>query len=334
MDNGSRRALFTGDRPNGPMHIGHYVGSIRNRLEYQGRYDQYIMVADYLALTDNIDDPSEIAENVVQIGLDYLATGIDPKLSTPFIQSRVPELPALTTLYMNLVSAGHLLANPTRNEEVTRRGFGDDAPAGMFTYSVSQVADITAFDADTVPVGTDQIPLVEFSAMLVRKFNEQFGKGKTVIVEPKPLSPKMGRLPGVDGHPKMGKSLGNAIYLADAADTVAEKIRRMAITPPGADFDPQTSPPFVYLREFHSDPAEIPAIEEAYRSGAIDDTGLRAIVLDVMQEFLLPIRLRRAEFAADRAEVMRILQDGSDRASAKAAVTLDRVKAAMGLRYL
>jgi tryptophanyl-tRNA synthetase len=315
------------------MHIGHYVGSVRNRLANQGRYEQFIMVADHLALTDNIDDPSEIAGNVVQVGLDYLATGIDPELSTVFIQSRVLELSALTTLYMNLVSAGHLLANPTRNEEVTRRGFGDDAPAGMFTYSVSQVADITAFDADTVPVGTDQVPLVEFSAMLVRRFNDKFATDGPVIVEPAALVPPMGRLPGVDGHPKMGKSLGNAIYLSDSEAAVADKIGRIALTPPGAEFDPATSPPFVYLREFHPDAAEVDRIEQRYRAGELSDDGLRAVLLDTVQSFLAPIRKRRRDFAADRGEVLNILRRGSERAAERAAATLDRATAAMGLKY-
>ena len=327
---GGKRVLFTGDRPNGPMHIGHYVGSIRNRLAYQGHHDQFIMIADHLALTDNIDDPSEIARNVVQIGLDYLATGIDPALSTVFIQSRVEALSALTTLYMNMVSAGSLLANPTRNEEVSRRGFGDDAPAGMFTYSVSQVADITAFDADGVPVGADQISLVEFSADLVRRFNAKFGP---VLVEPEALSPAMGRLPGVDGRPKMGKSLGNAVYLADNPDVVAEKIGRIAMTADGAGFDPVTSPPFVYLREFHPVRADVAEIENRYRDGRIGDAEVRRILLDVMQDFLDPIRKRRAEFDADHTEVLRILKAGSERAAQKADATLDRARIAMGLHY-
>lgn len=316
------------------MHIGHYVGSIRNRLAYQGQHDQYVMIADHLALTDNIDDPSEIARNVVRIGLDYLATGIDPALSTVFIQSRVEALSGLTTLYMNLVSAGSLLANPTGNEEVTRRGFGDDAPAGMFTYSVSQVADITAFDADGVPVGTDQVSLVEFSADLVRRFNGRFGTPDApVLVEPEALSPKMGRLPGVDGRPKMGKSLGNAIYLSDAPDVVAEKVLGISMTAAGADFDPATSPPFVYLREFHPEPSDVTELENRYRDGRIGDDDVRRVLLDVLQDFLDPIRKRHAEYDRDHAEVLRILKAGSERAAAKANVTLDRARAAMGLGY-
>ncbi|MEW2622035.1 tryptophan--tRNA ligase [Streptomyces sp. NPDC048106] len=329
----SARVLFTGDRPNGPMHLGHYVGSIRNRLACQGQGEQYIMIADHLALTDNIDDPGSIARNVVEVGLDYLATGIDPRLSTPFIQSTVLELAALTTLYMNLVSASYILENPTKNEEVSRRGFGDDAPAGMFTYSVSQVADITAFDADSVPVGTDQVPLVEFSAHLVRAFNERFGP---VIVVPRAVVPPMGRLPGTDGRPKMGKSLGNAIYLSDAPDTVREKILGMATrltgTPDG-EFDPAVSPPFLYLREFHPDSAEVDALEERYRSGVLSDDALRRAVLDAVETFLGPVRDRRRAYADDPAQVMAMLHEGGDRARAKAAATYDRVKAAMGLRY-
>jgi tryptophanyl-tRNA synthetase len=335
---GERRVLFTGDRPNGPMHIGHYVGSIRNRLALQGRHDQYVMIADHLALTDNIDNPADIARNVVQIGLDYLATGIDPARTTIFVQSRVEALAALTTLYLNLVPAGSLLANPSRNEEVARRGFGDDAPAGMFTYTVSQVADITAFDADGVPVGADQVPLVEFAADVAQRFNARFGRpGEPVLVVPEPISPDMGRLPGIDGRPKMGKSLRNAIYLSDHPDVVTEKIMRIALHPHGADpdagVDPATCPPFVYLREFHPEPADVAELAAAYRDGRIDDTELRLILLDVMQEFLAPIRKRRAEFDADQAEVLHILRAGSERAATKANTTLDRARKAMGLHY-
>jgi tryptophanyl-tRNA synthetase len=300
------------------MHLGHYVGSIRSRLAYQGQGEQYIMIADHLALTDNIDNPSTIARNVVEVGLDYLATGIDPAFSTPFIQSGVLELSALTMLYMNMVSSSYILENPTKNEEVTRRGFGEDAPAGMFTYSVSQVADITAFDADSVPVGTDQVPLVEFSAHLVRRFNEQFGP---TIVEPAAVVPDMGRLPGTDGRPKMGKSLNNAIYLSDSADTVREKVLGMAMllnaTPEG-EFSPAASPPFIYLREFHPDREAVEALAQQYQSGAASEDVVRSAVLDAVEAFLGPVRARRAEYAADRAQVLAILRDGSDRAREKA----------------
>jgi tryptophanyl-tRNA synthetase len=333
LSDGRAPVLFTGDRPNGPMHLGHYVGSIRSRLDYQGLGEQYIMIADHLALTDNIADPRDIARNVVEVGLDYLATGIDPRLSTPFIQSTVQELSALTTLYMNLVSAAYILENPTKNEEVTRRGFGEDAPAGMFTYSVSQVADITAFDADSVPVGADQVPLVAFSAHLVRLFNEQFGP---TIVEPAPIVPATGRLPGTDGRPKMGKSLGNAIYLSDHPDEVREKILGMAtslVDVPADEFDPASSPPFIYLREFHPDQDEVDGLEEHYRVGELGDDALRAAVLDAVEGFLAPVRGRRREFAADPAQVLAMLHEGGDRARTKAAATLERVQIAMGLYY-
>lgn len=325
--------LFTGDRPNGSMHIGHYVGSLRSRLERQGDCRQYIMIADHLALTDNVDDPSKIAENVVEVGLDYLATGLDPKLSTFFVQSDVLELSALTTLYMNLMSAGDLLSNPTKNEEVTRRGFGHDAPAGMFTYSVSQVADITAFDATLVPVGADQVPLVQFAAMLVERFTELFG---AAITAPAPLVPTMGRLPGTDGAPKMGKSLGNAIYFSDSKADVETKILSMAMRLRGSTtstFDETASPPFIYLREFHPSSSEVNRLVDQYTRGSISDDRVRQELLDVLQAFLEPIRIRRAELSADRGFVRDQLKTGGDKARDHAAVTLARVKEAMGLAY-
>lgn len=321
------RIHFTADRPNGRLHIGHYTGSIRSRLAAQQENVQYVMIADMLALTDNIEDPSEIAENVLRMGIEYLALGIDPERSTIFIQSLVPELSALTALYVNLSSAGDILDNPTSNEEVSRRGFGHDAPGGMFLYSISHVADITAFGADTVPVGTDQTGLVEFVAGMARQFNGRFG---SVLVEPVPLVPASGgRLPGYDGRPKMGKSLDNAIYLSDDTDTVRRKIMSM----PSTVADGSESLPLVYLRQFHEDPAEVAELATRLAAGGFDAGRLREVVVDVLEAFLGPIRASIRMYAEDPSEVLRILTEGSRAARTVAIDTHDRVRTAMGLRY-
>lgn len=288
-----KRVFSAADRPDGPMHIGHYVGSISNRLAHQGQHDQYIMIADLS--TARID---ETARNMLRIGLDHLAVGLDPFLCTLFIQSNVEPLVALGTLFTY---------------------------AGMLPDVANRLAASTAFDADGVLVGADRVTEVEASAELVRSFNRRFG---SVLVEPEPVTPERGRLPGTDGKPRMSRALGNAIYLTDSPDVVTTKVCEIAMTAHGAEFAPATSPPFVYLREFHPDAADVDELEGRYLAGQVDDFEIRHVLLDVMQDFLDPIRKRRNEFAADPAEVVRILKAGGERAAQKAETTLDRVRSA------
>jgi tryptophanyl-tRNA synthetase len=311
---------FTGDRPNGRLHLGHYVGSMKTRLARQHTGEQYLMIADYLALTDNIDDPRAIAANVLEIGTDYLACGIDPRHTTCFVQSDVLELQALTAIYLNLADCAEILDNTAKNEEIDRRGFGSAAPAGMFTYTVSQVADITAFGADRVPVGTDQIPLVAFAADIVRRFNSAFG---STLVVPEPDLASTGRLPGFDGRPKMGKSLANTIDLSDSDDTIVDKLAKLPI-----DLHRPDDAWGVYYREFTGADPQDEAV-----SGEVMTARIRSRITEAVNAAIAPIRERRATYAADPAEVARLLTDGGVRASEVATETLRNVKTAAGLRY-
>jgi len=286
--------LFTADRPDGPLHLGHYVGSIKNRLRYQGKYEQYVMIADRLATAD----PDTVSRNVIEVGLDHLAVGMNPALSTVFVQSDVPELPAFAAFYRDLVPAGE--------------------------HEIGRIADITAFGADTVLVGADQVALVRAAADLVRRFNQAFGP---VLVEPTALTPRMGRLPGTDGGAKMSRARHNTIYLSDSPDVVRAKISSMSMTGEAGE-----APPFAYLRELYPESIEVATLEMLYGAGQMTDEEIRAIVLEIVQDFLNPIRRRRAELADDRGEVVRILREGSDRARSKAVGTFDRVRSAMHLR--
>ena len=330
------KIILTGDRPTGPLHLGHYVGSLRQRVELQREYRTYIIIADAQALTDNAEDPDKIRRNILEVVLDYLAVGIDPSVSTIFIQSLVPQLYELTAYYLNLVTVARLQRNPTVKDEIQQRGFGGSIPAGFFCYPVSQAADITAFKAHLVPVGQDQLPMIEQTTEIVRSFNRIYNC--SVLVEPEALLSRVPRLPGTDGKGKMSKSLGNVISLCDSADDIRKKIRGMYTDPKHLRVeDPGTvegNPVFSYLDAFDPDQAGLDEMKAHYERGGLGDTAVKRRLLDVLLAVLDPIRARREEFAKDRGEVMRIVEKGTEVACAAAAQTLADVRRAMGIDYL
>ncbi|NHZ32123.1 tryptophan--tRNA ligase [Massilia rubra] len=327
--------ILTGDRPTGPLHLGHYVGSLRNRVTYQRDYRQFIMLADAQALTDNMDDPSKVQRNVIEVALDYLATGIDPAQSTILIQSQIPELAELTFYYLNLVTVARLERNPTVKEEIRLRGFERDIPAGFLTYPASQAADITAFKAVLVPVGEDQVPMIEQTNEIVRRFNRIVNK--EVLVEAKALVPEIGRLPGIDGKAKMSKSLGNTINLSATADEVRAAVKKVYTDPLHLRVaDPghiEGNIAFAYLDAFDPEKDALAEMKAHYQRGGLADSIVKARLEACLQEFLAPIRARRAELEKDRGHVMQILKEGTARAREVAAQTADEVKRAMGLSY-
>ena len=325
-----KKTILTGERPTGPLHLGHYMGSLRSRVDLQHEYATYVLIADLQALTDHADQPEQVRRNVLEVAFDYLAVGIDSKEATIVVQSGVPELAELTVYFLNLVSIGRLQRNPTVKEEVRRKGFGADVPAGFFVYPVSQAADITAFKADVVPVGEDQIPMIEQTVEIVRRFNRLFGP---VLVEPAALVPKHGRLPGTDGQGKMGKSSGNAIFLSDPTDVVAQKVMSMYTDPnhvraalPGTV---EGNPVFSYLDAFDPQPVDLEEIKRRYRAGGLGDVPLKRRLIEILETFLTPIRQRRIECAKDPGAVARILRAGTERGRAVAHQTLSEVRRAL-----
>ncbi len=330
-----KKIVLTGDRPSGPLHLGHYVGSLKNRVELQSSCDQFVMIADVQALTDNYEQPEKVRENVFQVALDYLAVGIDPVKTTIFIQSLIPALFELTVYYLNLVTWNRLKHNPTVKQEIIQKGYGESVPAGFMVYPVSQAADITAFKAEIVPVGEDQLPMIEQTNEIVRNFNRIYRT--QVLVECQALIPKVARLPGTDGKAKMSKSLGNCIYLSDSADVVTKKVKGM-YTDPGhlRVEDPgkvEGNPVFTYLDVFDPDTAGLEEMKAHYQRGGLGDSIVKKRLLDVLQTFLEPIRKRREEYAKDPSMVMDILRKGIQRANAVADQTLKQVRKAMHLDY-
>ncbi|HSI46024.1 MAG TPA: tryptophan--tRNA ligase [Methylophilus sp.] len=332
--------ILTGDRPTGPLHLGHFVGSLRNRVKYQHEYKQYVMLADAQALTDNMDDIDKVHRNVVEVALDYLAVGIDPKLSTIFIQSQVPELTELAFYYLNLVTVARLERNPTVKEEIRLRDFERDIPAGFLTYPVSQAADITAFKATLVPVGEDQIPMIEQTNEIVRRFNRTYKNVNTkqeILVEAKALVPELGRLPGIDGKAKMSKSLGNVINLGATADEISKAVKKVYTDPLHLKIeDPghvEGNIAFTYLDAFDTDKAAIAELKAHYTRGGLADSIVKKRLEAVLQEMLEPIRTRRAELANDKGYILQLLREGTEQAREVAAQTMDEVKAALGLNY-
>ena len=343
------KIILTGDRPTGRLHVGHYVGSLRNRvmLQNSGKFEKlFFMIADAQALTDNFDHPQKVRENIMQVALDYLACGIDPAKSTILVQSHISELTELTFYYMNLVTLARLERNPTVKAEIQLRGFNHSIPMGFLTYPVSQTADITAFMADTVPVGEDQLPMLEQAREIVRRFNELYGE---TLVEPTALLPDNAaclRLPGTDGKAKMSKSLGNCIYLSDEPDDIRTKIMGMYTDPnhlqvsdPGNTKD---NPVFLYLDAFCTDEhfarylpdyANLDELKAHYERGGLGDVKVKKFLNNVLQETLEPIRTRRQELAKDPDAIMEILRQGSGVAKEAAAQTLDKVKHAMQIDY-
>lgn len=327
--------VLTGDRPTGPLHLGHYVGSLKNRIELQNKYRQFVMLADVQALTDNYEHPEKVRENVLQVTLDYLAVGIDPKKTTIFIQSLIPEIAELTIFYLNLVTVARLQRNPTVKAEIQQKGFGASIPAGFFMYPVSQAADITFVRAKYIPVGEDQLPMIEQTNEIVRAFNRIY---KTdILVECEALVPKFARLPGIDGQAKMSKSLGNAIYLSDSADAVVEKVKKMYTDPDHLKIsDPgkiEGNMAFLYLDVFAPDQEKVAEMKEHYQRGGLGDMVVKRYLMDVLNDMLDPIRTRRAEFAKDPGAVMEILRHGTEVAREIGKETMHEVRKAMHLDY-
>ena len=343
------KIILTGDRPTGRLHVGHYVGSLRRRVELQnsGNYDSiYIMIADAQALTDNAENPEKVRQNIIEVALDYLSCGLDPEKSTLFIQSQIPELCELSFYYMNLVTVSRLQRNPTVKSEIQMRNFEASIPVGFFTYPISQAADITAFKATTVPVGEDQLPMLEQTKEIVRKFNAVYGE---TLVEPEILLPDNKaclRLPGTDGKAKMSKSLGNCIYLSDTEEEVRKKIMSMYTDPTHLQVsDPghlEGNTVFTYLDAFcHDDQfaeylpeyANLDELKEHYQRGGLGDVKVKKFLNNVLQEELAPIRARRKEWEKDIPAVYEILHKGSIEAEKVAAQTLSDVKNSMKINY-
>ncbi|BCA85863.1 tryptophan--tRNA ligase [Enterococcus saigonensis] len=333
-----KNTILTGDRPTGRLHLGHYVGSLKKRVEMQAdsNNDLYIMIADMQALTDNAKNPEKVSSNVLEVALDYLAVGLNPNKSTLFIQSQIPQLAELTMYFLNLVSVGRVRRNPTVKSEIEQKNFGEGVPTGFFIYPVSQAADITAFKANLVPVGEDQKPMLEQTQEIVHSFNNTY---RPVLVEPKAVLPPkgMGRLPGIDGNGKMSKSLGNGIYIADSADVVKKKVMSMYTDPNHIHVeDPgqvEGNMVFTYLDVFGTDKKYITELKEHYRHGGLGDVKIKRYLIDVLEAEFAPIRTRREELAKDPSAIMEILNKGSKQAEAVAAQTLAEVKKAMGIAY-
>ena len=346
-----KKIMLTGDRPTGRLHIGHYVGSLRQRLELQNdpSYDKiFVMIADAQALTDNFDNPEKVRDSVFQVALDYLSVGLDPKKTHMFIQSAVPQLHELTVYYMNLVTVSRVQRNPTVKQELKLRGFeGESVPVGFFTYPISQASDITAFKATIVPVGEDQEPMLEQTREIVRSFNRTYGK--EVLVEPEiylPSNEACLRLPGTDGQAKMSKSLGNTIYLSDDEETLRKKVMSMFTDPGHLRVDDpgkvEGNTVFTYLDAFVKEDSfekylpeykDLDELKAHYRRGGLGDVKVKKFLFAVLNEFLTPIRERRAYFEAHPEEVVRTLTEGTEAARETAAKTLADVKEAMKIDY-
>ena len=343
------KVILTGDRPTGKLHLGHYVGSLRRRVELQnaGDFDRmFVFMADVQALTDNADNPEKIRQNIIEVALDYLSAGLDPTKCTLFIQSQIPELAELTTYLMNLITVSRAQRNPTVKTEIKMRNFEANIPLGFFCYPVSQAADITLFKATTVPAGEDQEPMIEVTRELVRRFNQTYGD---VLVEPEIMLPENAtarRLPGTDGKEKMSKSLGNCIYLSDSAADVWKKVKKMSNGEPRMSMDEpghlEGNAVFTYLEafctpddfaEFWPEYKNLDELKEHYVRGGIGDGTIKKFLNNVLNKMLEPIRVRRHEFEQDIPEIYNILKKGTEAARETAAKTMDEVRKAMQIDY-
>ena len=340
--------ILTGDRPTGKLHLGHYIGSLKNRviMQEEGNYDEmYVMIADSQALTDNFDNPKKIQDNLYEVILDYLSVGLNPNKVTFFIQSMVDELTTLTYYYMNLVSVSRLQRNPTIKTEIIQRGFEKSVPMGFLNYPVSQAADITAFKANLIPVGNDQLPLIEQTNEIVRSFNRIYGE--TLVECEASLSKKEieQRLPGIDGNGKMSKSLGNCIYLSDSSEEVYKKVMGMYTDPNHININDkgriEGNMVFTYLDAFSSDEqiskySEFSSLDEMkkkYQEGGLGDVKIKKVLYEILEELLTPIREKRKYYEENMDEVKKIVLDGTMKAKEKAKITLNEVKKAIGIDY-
>jgi tryptophanyl-tRNA synthetase len=328
-----RPIILTGDRTTGPLHLGHYIGSLRNRVELQHSHDQYVLLADAQALTDNADDPGKVRRNVIEVALDYLAVGIDPNVSTIRLQSAMPALAELTLLYLNFVSVARLERNPTIKDEIQARGFGRDIPAGFLCYPAAQAADITAFKAVLVPVGEDQAPIIEQTNEIVRRLNRQIAH--PLLPEAKALIPRMGRLPGVDGKAKMSKSQGNALLLSANDAEIAAAVQRMYTDPNHLRAsDPGTvegNVVFTYLDAFDPDIDAVADLKAHYQRGGLGDMVLKRRLTAILQTLIAPIRERREMFSRDTDFVMDVLRTGATRGREVTERTKEEILTGLGL---
>lgn len=337
----SKKVILTGDRPTGKLHIGHYVGSLKNRVELQnsGEFETFIMIADAQALTDNAKNPEKVRENVLEVALDYLAAGINPSKTTIFIQSQIPQLPELAMFYANLVSISRLERNPTVKTEIKQKNFGEGVPSGFVFYPISQAADITAFKATHVPAGEDQLPMIELTREISRSFNQTYGVD--LLVEPEIILSKEGierRLPGINGmNAKMSKSLNNGIYLADSFEEMRAKVMKMYTDPDHIRVeDPgkiEGNVVFAYLDVFAEDKEKVAEMKAHYQKGGLGDVAVKKYLVEEMDKVLKPIRERREELAKNPEAIYKILQKGSEKAEKVAAQTLKELKQAMKIDY-
>ena len=328
-----KQRILTGDRPSGKLHLGHYFGSLQNRVELQNSFEQFVMIADLQALTDNFDQPDKVRENVFEVCLDYLAVGIDPAKTTIFIQSQIPAIYQLTKLYLNLVSVNRLQRNPTVKEEIKNKGLEESLNAGFLVYPISQAADLTCVKAEVVPVGNDQLPMIEQCNEIVDSFNNLYGN---VLTRCKPLLSSVSRLPGIDGK-KMSKSMGNAIYLSDSDEDITKKVMLMYTDPNHLKIsDPgkvEDNVVFTYLDIFHPDKEEVEKLKNHYRAGGLGDVFLKKMLAPMIIELISPIRQRREELAKNPEKIWEILKTGSDRVIIESAKVLDEVKQAVKIKY-
>lgn len=326
--------ILTGDRPTGPLHLGHYVGSLQNRviLQNQGEYQQYILIADTQALTDHFSEPLKVQENILEVTMDYLAVGIDPNLSTICVQSLLTALPEITMYFLNLLTLNQIERNPTVKEEIKQKDFGNKIPVGFLIYPVSQAADITAFLADLVPVGADQIPMIEDTNFIVRKFNDMYGAGTLKECKAK-VPEQFSRLIGIDGKAKMSKSLGNCIYLKSTSDELWTQVKQMYTDPNHIKVeDPgqiEGNVVFTYLDAFDENKQEVARLKDQYRQGGLGDMKIKKYLFEVLDNKFKGIRERRLEIAADKAQIIKILKEGTLKANEVSQATLSKMKRAM-----
>lgn len=326
--------ILTGDRPTGPLHLGHYVGSLQNRviLQNQGEYQQYILIADTQALTDHFSEPLKVQENILEVTMDYLAVGIDPNLSTICVQSLLTALPEITMYFLNLLTLNQIERNPTVKEEIKQKDFGNKIPVGFLIYPVSQAADITAFLADLVPVGADQIPMIEDTNFIVRKFNDMYGAGTLKECKAK-VPEQFSRLIGIDGKAKMSKSLGNCIYLKSSSDELWTQVKQMYTDPNHIRVeDPgqiEGNVVFTYLDAFDENKQEVARLKDQYRQGGLGDMKIKKYLFEVLDNKFKGIREKRLELASDKAQIIKILKEGTLKANEVSQATLSKMKRAM-----
>jgi tryptophanyl-tRNA synthetase len=330
-----KKIVLTGDRPTGKLHLGHYIGSLQNRVAFQDQYTQYVMIADMQALTDNAENPEKVRNNILEVALDYLSVGIDPSKSTIFIQSMVPQLSELTMYFLNLVTLGRAQQNPTVKEEMKQKGYRSNVPLGFLSYPVSQAADILAFKTDLVPVGQDQLPVIEQTNEIADKFNRIYAP---VLKRVEAVVPKVGfRLPGIEGKAKMSKSLGNAIYLSDSAEELSKKVMQMYTDPShihaGDPGKVEGNVVFTYLDVFDSDKEGVAELKKQYKKGGLGDVVLKKRLIGILENLLAPKRAKRMEWAGRSGEILEMLYAGTAAASLVAARTLGEAREAMHIDY-